>query len=261
MTNAEIPKITESSEITNYPRLRAQSIEKVVQKRSPGNADVSYQFSDGSELLDFIKIGTRRESPDFRFENEALESQFLLLGLDPSAELSKDEFDILRKYLLPLAALSNDLARHHIYQSRKFTSRVKSRDLELRDAAKTLAEDGPGYGLEDVVSGIQGVVNKATNGQKDIRTTHLLGDFQRSMGMLDASSIEVWLKLPSYKGDITRAARLSRFALHGDSGKREVEPVIQTKAGEVGLVPESLYVAPSVQLRVGDKHTRIKKKP
>jgi hypothetical protein len=257
---AETSNITEILDTTEYSRLRVQSIERVVQKRSPGNEDVSYQFSDGSELLDFIKIGTRRESLDFRFESESLESQFLLMGLNPQSELSKEEFDIVRKYLLPIAALNNDLVKHHIYQSRKFTSMVKSRDLELRNAANTLAEDGPGYGLTDTVAGIQAVVRDATNGQKDMRTTHLLRDFQRSMGILDASSIEVWLKLPGYKTGITRAARLSRFAIHGDSGKTAVEPVIQTKAGELGLIPESLYIAPSVQLRVGNKHTRIKKK-
>lgn len=253
--SAEIP----SDGLANFhPRLEVRSLLNVRLENIPDVADVGYRFHDGTELLGLIKIKTRREKPDFRFEDERLESQFLLLDKLQELSLSEEELKIVRQNVLPISELDRDLSRHHIKQSRSFESRVKTNDIEFKNAAGVIDEYGASYGIEEQVKGLKSVVDNAANTQKDFRTASLRNDFGRSLGLLHPS-IDIWLKLPSYSGRVMKAARLAGFAIHGESGSRAVEPIIEGFGGTKGFVPEALYIDPSVQLRVGEGFTKVEK--
>lgn len=240
-----------------HPRLPLRQLDSVTLENASGEADVSYQFRDGSELLDFVKIRTRRDTVGLRFENPALEAQFLLINTAIQSGLSIEEFDIVRKQLLPLAELDDDLVRHWIKLTRSFESKIKSSDTEFKSAAGTVVDLSEGYDISSTVADLDTSVSNAVDKKKDFRTASLLQDFDRSLMKLDPT-IDIWLKLPSYDGRVMKAARLSGFAIHGRSGHTAVEPVIQGRGSAVGFIPESLYVQPGVNLRVGNKYTRRK---
>lgn len=230
-----------------YPRHSLENLHQLTLRHSDMDGGVSYQFEDGSELLDFIIINSRREDQGLRFTNPVLEAEFSFINSSLDRTLPAEQYEIIRQRF-PLSQLNHDIVTHHKSRSRSFESKVKLEDIRAKVAATTLESLGSNYGFSRQAKRLGLVVGKAVDEKKDFRTKSLLEDFRRSFEALDPS-IDVWLKLSGYEGR-TYSAQLAGFTIHGSNGETAVEPVVFSADGEVGTIPEETYINPTVQLRV-----------
>jgi hypothetical protein len=223
-----------------FPRL---GLEQLTTIRTLGNdwLGVTPHFWDGSRLLSLIQFRT-------------------LLDYGGAGDLPFEAGSILDNS--PVSTLDTRLSTHWKERQIFFNSPRKPDDVSSEGMARLLLErqqstpeeqeEGKtpyvfeGYTAE-VVEGVAAGV--AT--QQEIRTRSLLGDFVRDFEKID--DVPVWLRgVPRSKGAAAIvASQLAGFTIHGAGSETVIEPVVVSRNGKKGLLPdEDFYIYPQLSLRI-----------
>jgi hypothetical protein len=223
------------------PRLEIEQL-TALHTRNNNWLGVTPHFWDGSELLSLVQLGA-------------------LLDYDRSHPDSSELSEIIR-YDSPISVLNRRMSTHGKPRDISFNSPRKPEDVSSEDMAQLLLERQRAS-EEELEKGktpyvFKGYTPKVVDGvmdgvaaQQEIRTRSLLGDFVGDFDKITDTA--VWLHgVPRSKGGAAIvASQLAGFTIHGAGSDTVIEPVVVSRNGKRGLLPnEDFYIYPQLNIRV-----------
>lgn len=224
-----------------FPRLGIEQL-TTLHTRNNSWLGVTPHFWDGSELLNLVQL---RTLGDYNYSHgQQFESSRSILDDSPVAVLDKrlSTHWIARDIFFNSPRKAGDVAAEDMAQQLLDMQQISQEDLEMGKTPYVFE----GYTPEVV----KGVVNGVA-AQQEIRTRSLLGDFVRDFDRITDTA--VWLRgVPRTKGGAAIfASQLAGFTVHGAGSETVIEPVVVSRNGKRGLLPnEDFYIYPQLNIRV-----------
>jgi hypothetical protein len=226
-----------------FPRLEIEQL-TTLRPRKHNLLGVTPHFWDRSELLNLIQLGA-------------------LLDYDPSHSRASELGELIQPGS-PVSILNRRMSTHRKARDIFFNSPRKPGDaaadgmalhlLEMQQIPEEELEKGKTpYVFEGYTPEVASGVINGVAAQQEIRTRSLLGDFVRDFDRITDTA--VWLHgVPRTKGGAAIvASQLAGFTIHGAGSDTVIEPVVVSRNGKRGLLPnEDFYIYPQLNIRVRD---------
>jgi hypothetical protein len=224
-----------------FPRLETEQL-TTLRTRNNNWLGVTPHFWDRSELLSLVQLGA-------------------LLDYDQSHSGSL-ELGGLIQHDSPVSVLNRRMSTHGKPRDISFNSPRKPEDVSSEDMAQLLLErqraseehlekgKTPYYFRGYTPEVVDGVIDGVA-AQQEIRTRSLLGDFVRDFDRITDTA--VWLHgVPRSKGGAAIfASQLAGFTIHGAGSETVIEPVVVSRNGKRGLLPnQDFYIYPQLNIRI-----------
>jgi len=257
-TPLDTPEKAERLPDLELHRLSESNLQPLAQRENVWGT-VSYQLDDRS-------VTSKKEiiSPAVQIQQGVVvEADENAVELLPLSLLNAKRFDYHTKLKNPnltkkrinlkrseIAVFDKTMVLHAVPRSTQFISKTTPEDTLAVSSVRMAVKLAPEYEIEELVNGLQSVVEEKVHSKQKLRTEDLLQSLKRDFNSLPYD--EVWLVIHELEARRTFMAQLVDFLLLETETKIDgrivkkvvIEPLVRGNDGTVGLFPEGVMLDP-----------------